>query len=248
MILLVNIKNVKKERCEEMKNIHKYLLRGIFTVGLVTLAACDNSSPKTNHVTTQQSQKNDSQQQNDEVNNTANNSNEDIQIPSPKVKPVNTNTVKEDSNDTEENNPLNHDVATNEIPLKNPKKPLNSDVAVLKEEYLKKLNDIKQEMSAKRKELENQSTYALKNLEGNRYDVLDKALNDIYGTSKQQLPTEKMEQLRKEQREWLTLRENKAEEASHKYKGGTEELLEYVTVKNNLTENRCFELVTNYMK
>ena len=118
----------------------------------------------------------------------------------------------------------------------------------MKKEYLKRLNNTKQEMAAKRKELENESTYALKNHEGNRYDVLDKILNDIYSTLKQQLPSEKMEQLRKEQREWLILRENKAEEASRKYKGDTEELLEYVTVKNNLTEDRCFELVNNYIK
>lgn len=239
-----------------MKNKHKYLLGSIMTIGIVALAACDNSSPKTSHVSTQQPQKDELQQQNNEIdndsniniNNDSNNNREDTQIPSSAVNSENMEKVKENSYKTEEKNPPKQDISTNETTLKQPEKRLKDDVLSLKEEYLNKLNKNKIEMATKRKELKNQSTYALKNLEGNRYDVLDKILNDIYGTLKQQLPANKMEQLRKEQREWLTLRENKAEEASRKYKGGTEELLEYVTVKNNLTEERCFELVNNYMK
>lgn len=239
-----------------MKNKHKYLLGSMMTLGVVALAACGNSSPKTSHVTTQQPQKDELQLQNDEANtdsninsnNDSNNNREDTQIPSSAVNPENTEKVKENSYKTEEKNPPKQDISNNETTLKQPEKTLKDDVLGLKEEYLNELNKNKLEMDAKRKELENQSTYALKNLEGDRYNILDKLLNDIYGTLKQQLPDNKMEQLRKEQREWITLRENKAEEASRKYKGGTEELLEYVTVKNNLTEERCFELVNNYIK
>ncbi len=73
-------------------------------------------------------------------------------------------------------------------------------------------------------------------------------LNEIYGVLEETLPTEEMEQLRIEQREWLDYRDNTAKEASLQYKGGTMEQYEYVRVENNLTQERCFELVENYMK
>ncbi|WP_245837255.1 lysozyme inhibitor LprI family protein [Virgibacillus phasianinus] len=65
---------------------------------------------------------------------------------------------------------------------------------------------------------------------------------------KKQLPAEKMDQLRKEQRQWIEYRDNTAKEASLKYEGGTMEQYEYVREENNLTEGRCFELVKEYMK
>lgn len=116
----------------------------------------------------------------------------------------------------------------------------------IKEEYLKKLHNTKVEMD----EIEpaDSSTYALKNVEGNRYDVWDGLLNEVYGVLKEQLPTEEMEQLRQEQRDWIKYRDENAKEASLQYEGGTMEQLEYVAVLANLTEERCFELVAGYMK
>ncbi len=76
----------------------------------------------------------------------------------------------------------------------------------------------------------------------------DKWLNEIYEVLKEQLPPEKMDPLRAEQRNWIKYRDDPALEASLKYKGGTHEHLEYVTVLANLTEERCYELVANYMK
>ena len=73
-------------------------------------------------------------------------------------------------------------------------------------------------------------------------------LNEIYGVLKEQLTQEAMDQLRKEQREWIAERDATAKKASLKYEGGTMEQLEYVAVVNNLTEERCFELVEDYMK
>ncbi|HEY2420446.1 MAG TPA: lysozyme inhibitor LprI family protein [Neobacillus sp.] len=94
------------------------------------------------------------------------------------------------------------------------------------------------------------TTFALKKVEGDTYDILDGLLNEIYGVLKEQLPSEEMDQLRKEQREWLTYRDNTAKEASLKYKAGTmeQEQYEYTRVENNLTEERCFDLVEDYMK
>ncbi|TLS37033.1 lysozyme inhibitor LprI family protein [Pseudalkalibacillus caeni] len=118
----------------------------------------------------------------------------------------------------------------------------------LKEEYLKKLNDTKREIDKVRNNNEDETTYALKKVEGDRYDVWDGLLNEVYGVLINQLPAEEMDQLRKEQREWIDYRDHTAKEASLKYKGGTMEQLEYVTVENDLTEERCFELVEKYMR
>lgn len=118
--------------------------------------------------------------------------------------------------------------------------------ANLKERYRKKLNDIKKETEELK--ATDSSTYALKKVENDRWDMWDELLNDIYGVLKEQLPAEKMDQLREEQRNWIKFRDKSALEASLKYKGGTQEHLEYVAVLANLTEERCYELVDIYMK
>jgi uncharacterized protein YecT (DUF1311 family) len=124
----------------------------------------------------------------------------------------------------------------------------NSDLnADKKKEYLKKLNDTKKEQDDIRRNSKGEITYVLKKVEGDRFDVWDGLLNEIYEVLQKQLPSKEMEQLRKEQRKWITYRDKSAKEASLKYKGGTMEQLEYTTVLNNLTEERCFELVENYM-
>ncbi|BDH60362.1 hypothetical protein MTP04_04920 [Lysinibacillus sp. PLM2] len=118
----------------------------------------------------------------------------------------------------------------------------------LKDAYLKKLNDTKTEMEEMRNNPISSSTYALKEVENEIYIVWDDLLNEIYGVLQQQLPKEEMDKLKEEQRNWITYRDKSALEASQKYKGGTQEHLEYDIVRNNRTEERCFELVENYMK
>lgn len=118
----------------------------------------------------------------------------------------------------------------------------------LKKEYLEKLHKTKEETDKVRKESEDEITYALKKVEGDRYDIWDGLLNEIYGVLEGQLSSEEMEVLRVEQREWVEYRDNTAKEASLVYENGTMEQLEYVTVQNNLTEERCFQLVEEYMK
>ncbi|MDE5054943.1 lysozyme inhibitor LprI family protein [Niallia taxi] len=124
----------------------------------------------------------------------------------------------------------------------------NDDKVSQKEEYLTKLNAKKKEMDVLRKNPEDDSTYALKKVEGERYKAWDDLLNEIYGVLQKQLSSEEMEQLKQEQREWIENRDSKAKEASLKYEGGTMEQLEYVAVLADLTEERCFALVEGYMK
>ncbi|MEH7385880.1 lysozyme inhibitor LprI family protein [Bacillus sp. JJ1521] len=115
----------------------------------------------------------------------------------------------------------------------------------IKEEYLKKLKDTKKvtdEMEA-----ESTATYALKAVEDDRWDIWDDLLNEVYGVLNEQLPPNEMDKLRQEQRDWINHRDDTALEASVKYKGTTSEHLEYSTISADLTEERCFELVKEYM-
>lgn len=116
----------------------------------------------------------------------------------------------------------------------------------LNETYLQRLEDTKNDAEAL--EATDSSTFALKKVENDRWEMWDDLLNDIYGTLQEQLPPEEMELLREEQREWLEYRDESALEASLAFKGGTQEHVEYVAVLANVTEERCFELVENYMR
>lgn len=116
----------------------------------------------------------------------------------------------------------------------------------LKEKYLQQLDDTKKE--AEELEATDSSTYALKKVENDRWELWDELLNEIYGVLEEQLPAEEMSQLREEQRNWIKFRDDSALEASLKFKGGTQEHLEYVVVLANLTEKRCYELVKDFMK
>lgn len=115
-----------------------------------------------------------------------------------------------------------------------------------KEEYVARLQQTKEETDEMREHPRDDTTFAMKEVEGNLYDLWDELLNDIYADVEEQLSTEEMDELREEQREWLEYRDETAKEASLKYEGGTGEQLEYTKVENDLTIDRCFELVENY--
>lgn len=154
----------------------------------------------------------------------------------------------EDSNSVEDKEEQTEDSNTGKDNVEKDEAENTPEEKSTKEEYVTKLNETKKEMDEMRKNPEDNSTYALKAVEGIAFDTWDALLNEIYGVLKKQLSSEEMEQLRKEQREWIVFRDNSAKEASLKYEGGTMEQLEYVVVLNNLTEERCFELVKLYMK
>lgn len=118
----------------------------------------------------------------------------------------------------------------------------------LKEDFLLELNVTKAETAELRASPTDDTTYAMKAIEGKLFNIWDGLLNEIYGILEDQLSAEDMEALRIEERAWIKYRDSTAKEASLKYKGGTQEQLEYVTVLNNITADRCFELVENYME
>ncbi|MCP1160985.1 MULTISPECIES: lysozyme inhibitor LprI family protein [Bacillaceae] len=201
-----------------MENKGKHYI-AIFAVLLVLLlAACESSAGVSNDESEKQ-QNNDSSQDAEHESSGADSAEDD------------TNTGSTNTDDTASE--------------KEEDPPANETEDSLKEEYLQKLNNSKKEADAL--EAADSSTYALKKVENDRWEIWDERLNEIYGVLQERLPAEEMESLREEQRDWLKERDARALEASLKYEGGTQEHLEYVAVLADLTEERCYELVENYM-
>lgn len=220
-----------------MKNNRKFLTV-LLTVLFVTLAACGNSSEESGVQVDNQSQSDNSTQ----------NTNDDSSNVDSTENPSSNDNTDTDANDVDNNNANEKVDTSNNVPTKE-EDPSAKTTAGLKEEYLKKLNDTEIAVEEIRKKYsDDTSTYAMKKVEGDRYDLWDTLLNEIYGILKEQLPSEEMVQLKEEQRYWIKHRDETAKEASLKYKGGTAEQLEYVAVLANLTEERCHELVEDYMK
>ncbi|MEI3604942.1 lysozyme inhibitor LprI family protein [Pseudogracilibacillus sp. SE30717A] len=209
-----------------MKN-NQTFIHGIFIFFLVVLSACGNS-PNESKVTS------DKQGQNEEL----------------------TQHQKEDSS-THENDSTMDDKSSGQLESENNEKintkqsteeDTSTKTTGLKKDYLYLLNKTKTEVEQMRSNPIDESTFALKEIEGNVFEKWDGLLNEVYNVLKKQLPEGEMEQLRNEQREWIDYRNESAKEASLKYKDGTMEQLEYVKVENDLTEDRCYELVEKYME
>ncbi len=131
------------------------------------------------------------------------------------------------------------DVATGESP--------NNEI----EQNLKGIYDEKLKMAKQQAEAlqaEDDTTIGLRKMESDRLNIWDKLLNEIYDDLKEILSEDEMNVLRTEQRDWIEARDNQALEASLEYEGGTMEPLVYIAVLANVTEQRCYELVENYVK
>ncbi|WP_058309042.1 lysozyme inhibitor LprI family protein [Gracilibacillus massiliensis] len=121
----------------------------------------------------------------------------------------------------------------------------NKATTNLQKEYLNQLNKAKAETEAMQP-IDN-STYALKKVASDQFDKWDGLLNEIYGDLENLLSDAEMAKLREKQREWIIVRDETAKQASLKYEGGTMEQLEYVTMLAELTKERCYELVQEYI-
>lgn len=125
--------------------------------------------------------------------------------------------------------------------------PDAADSVHLKSVYFGKLEDAKAKTEEMDANLDDSSTAAMKEFEGELYSIWDGLLNEIYGVLEEQLAPENMEALRVKQREWITFRDTKAKEGSLKYQRGSLASLEYVSLQTKLTMVRCFDLVAQYM-
>src|SRR5690606_3136714 len=94
---------------------------------------------------------------------------------------------------------------------------------------------------------ESGSTAALKGGEMESLRRWDQALNSIYGVLKEQLPVQEMETLRQDQREWIELRDLRAQEAAADFEGGTAESVAELSALKKITKERCYFLANNYL-
>lgn len=116
-----------------------------------------------------------------------------------------------------------------------------------REQYLNKLNEIQSGMSDL-DYLRSGSNAEMKKAAGEEYRRWDNILNEIYSVLKGQLSHTEMEKLEKEELQWIKYKEDEADRCASAFKGGTAEGLVYTSKLAELTKDRCYYLVNNYME
>ncbi len=191
---------------------------------VMLLAACQDSSEETGSNSDTQSEENSGSEQT----------------------PENSDSAAPDEQDESSNEP------SDETPAQDPSNSAdNSDSEESeskKEVYLAKLDEIDQEMTEMMENSTASNTVEMKKEASDRWEAWDDALNEIYDVLEKQLSQEEMDALRIEQRSWIEHRDATAKEASLKYEGGTQENVEYTAVMADVTRERCYELVKEYMQ
>lgn len=114
--------------------------------------------------------------------------------------------------------------------------------------YLDKYAKLEKELKDSLAEKYNGTTLDMREAAGIEYTSWDDLLNEVYGVLQEQLSKDEMDKLRAEQIEWLTIRDSKAEESAKEFEGGTMEPLAHTTTLGESTKERCYELISNYMK
>ena len=114
--------------------------------------------------------------------------------------------------------------------------------------YLDKYAKLEKELKDSLEEKYNGTTLDMREAASIEYTSWDDLLNEVYGVLQEQLSKEEMDKLREEQIEWLTIRDSKAEESAKEFEGGTMEPLAYTTSLAQSTKERCYELISNYIK
>ncbi|MGG0481201.1 lysozyme inhibitor LprI family protein [Priestia megaterium] len=80
------------------------------------------------------------------------------------------------------------------------------------------------------------------------YDKWDKVLNDIYSELKNQLSSSEMNDLKIKQRQWIKDRDYQSTKELNEAGGGTYYYAEEARILHEMTRERCYFLVNNYMK
>ncbi|MFE4029349.1 lysozyme inhibitor LprI family protein [Priestia sp. YIM B13551] len=80
------------------------------------------------------------------------------------------------------------------------------------------------------------------------YDMWDKVLNDIYSELKNQLSSSEMNNLKIKQRQWIKDRDAASQKDLKEAGGGTWAYAEEARILHEMTRERCYVLVNNYMK
>lgn len=79
------------------------------------------------------------------------------------------------------------------------------------------------------------------------FNVWDKLLNDMYKTLKNNLSASEFAELQKDQREWITERDDYAEYAASEVEGGSLYNSIYTHALADYTAQRCSDFLYDYM-
>ncbi|QKY70758.1 lysozyme inhibitor LprI family protein [Lentibacillus sp. CBA3610] len=123
----------------------------------------------------------------------------------------------------------------------------NSTSESAKEAYIQELEQTELELAPLKTQAQNGTQTERNQAMQEIFTQWDDVLNDIYGSLEEQLSEGDMESLREEQREWITHRDEAAEEEASKFEDGSLEPYEHANVMAQLTRERCYELVETYM-
>ncbi len=122
-----------------------------------------------------------------------------------------------------------------------------SSESSMKENYLNELSAINEEANKLINGNADETQYEIDESSLQVYNLWNNELNKIYSSLKTTLTTEEMAKLQSEEINWIVYKEQVAKEDAKEYSGGSI----YSTVVNlklaNLTKERCYYLVNNYM-
>lgn len=106
-----------------------------------------------------------------------------------------------------------------------------------------RMEKLEKEMQSK---LDSGVTSEMVNANNELYEAWDKELNKVYKLLMEKLPTDRKEKLKKDQRAWVKIKEEKANEAAKEADGGTLAGVLYSGTATGLTKDRAIELARMY--
>lgn len=115
-----------------------------------------------------------------------------------------------------------------------------------REDYQKRLEEIDALIADMKQSDLMSNTDSMSSVADYEYKLWDSELNRIYQALIQAMSQEEAEALKAEERSWLRTRDQAANQAASKYKGGTMERLEYAASLAISTRTRAYELLEEY--
>ena len=106
-----------------------------------------------------------------------------------------------------------------------------------------RMEKLEKEMQSK---LDSGVTSEMVNANNELYESWDKELNKVYKLLMEKLPADRKEKLKKDQRAWVKIKEEKANEAAKEADGGTLAGVLYSGTATGLTKERAIELAKMY--
>ena len=125
----------------------------------------------------------------------------------------------------------------------------STNTSVIKQSYFTQLDNLKSDLESSR-DVRYASPVTLDLIEAanHEYKLWDDKLNEIYSVLKEQLPKAKMDNLTKEELDWINIKDEKSKAAGKENEGGSIVPLNEVTSLIESTRDRCYELVNKYME